>query len=229
MRLQARRLAIVAAFGLLFGCSLLTNLGDLGADASDDVGVTDVASDLDIGDAVVDAPLDAAADVSSSDVMNLLLNPGFEDGSSGCGIDWTNQGANSNITQSVVAHDGVVSCLVCEINSPGSYYVRPLLSVSVEAGGQYSFAAWIHAAPVDAAIAQTVKISIRPMDDGGALIDGAIAQSAAIAAPQQWQLISIADVVMDPASVSTQVFFVSNDDAGGPSCFLVDDVAMYQQ
>jgi hypothetical protein len=211
---------LLVSLGAAGGC-LFPSFSDLTSGQT--VASTDGSDSLDAFAA--DAP-DASEDAMRfSDATNLLLNPGFEGSGTGCGINWLPN--NAFISQSTVAHSGQFSCQVCQV-SAGSYYVHPATAVAVEGGAQYYFEAWIQAAPVDAAIAQQVKISIRPMDEAGVVEEGGLATSPAIVAPPSWRQISAVHVLL-PGSIDSQVFFVSNDDAGSPACFLVDDVAMIQQ
>jgi hypothetical protein len=198
----------------LAGCEVLFPVVE---DVSD--GASDVATQNDTSpsDASADVSTEASAD-GSNDVtidtmpMNLVLNPGFELGTTLCGDDWT-QGNNVVMSFSSEAHSGKHACLVC---SSGNGGVVQTVTVAFDAGVSFAFTAYI-AVPPDGGAKATLEAHAFYLD-GGQFFD----QNPTLDDSGAWQQFA------DPFTTQyagTSILLSINPPNGG-QCILVDDVSL---
>lgn len=76
----------------------------------------------------------------ASPTGNLLQNPGFEQGSIGCGAAWTTQSGSVTIEISDASHSGAQSCFVCATTSSG---INQHLKTSFDAGVNFLGSVWV--------------------------------------------------------------------------------------
>jgi len=88
---------------------------------------------------------DATPDAASDGLVNLLQNPGFEQGSTGCGSFWTAGGGVTSFAISDASRTGGQACRVCANNSSG---ITQHLNLHFDAGTHFTGDMW--AAPVEA-------------------------------------------------------------------------------
>ncbi len=200
---------------VLVGCEALFPVVEEGVDGSSDVATSDVAEpDVstggDGGDAATDAPNDVAIDTSNP---NLVLNPGFEMGTTLCGDDW-NLGNNATITFSSQAHTGLRSCLVCSSNPTG---VTQTVNVLFDAGVSFAFTAYIATVPEGGAPKGQMDVHAIYLD-GGQYFD----QTPKLDDGGAWAQYS------DPFTTSSAgtSIVISINPGGGGGCILVDDVSL---
>jgi len=112
-----------------------------------DDGATTDASTEDVVDAQSDDALDAQnPDASPDGPINLLQNPGFEDGlwdDAGCGPSWTFPNSVTTRTMSTSSRTGARACYFCTAQNQAG--VQQTLS-NVPSSGAFRYGAWIEAA-----------------------------------------------------------------------------------
>ncbi len=203
------------AFVTMAGCVSVAGLtgGDAGSGeaGSADARVTDGSS----------APPDASAD---SGPVNLLVNPGFENGVVGCGVGWN--ATDGTIARSSVAHSGTYSCEVCpDLSSGGTGFV--LVSgaqvTATTPNQSFAAAAWIHESSSGGGGPAQGRIELWvTTPDGG----NDYPTSTGVGGTATWQQITLQ---AQTSNVGDQIQFSVAVDITSAGCLLVDDVALYAQ
>jgi hypothetical protein len=177
---------------------------------------------LDSGGGRAEASADDAGVDAGGGGTNVVVNPGFEDGTGGCGIGWSvNMGT---LVRSSTAHSGQYSCQVC--GSTAGYYLYPDSPEVADAatGDSYYLAAWISlppgADPDAGAFTQLMFAdnSNNDLTDNGGLND-----------PTTWQLMDLTYAVTSDVAGMPLFLLIEGGAAAGNTCFLIDDVVMSKQ
>jgi hypothetical protein len=160
-----------------------------------------------------DAP---AADGGGDGPVNLLPNPGFEEGL-GNGCDPWNR---ANAVRSTLARTGAYSCLVCPSGggTPG-FFALDAPNVDVAAGSTFYAEAWLMAPP-SGPVAAKAAVALELLEpDGGDVHD----YGNGIAPTSTWKLSSETVTMEANGQLRFEIHSIGSD-AG---CVLVDDTAMY--
>jgi hypothetical protein len=163
-------------------------------------------------------PDSSATDAGPDGAINLLSNPGFEQGGAGCGAGWNSYGATT--TRSTQARTGMYACELCP--SPVDAGVMELLTatpVPVEAGS-YTVEAWIRA-PGSGPSAGGTGVQWRFHEPDGAAAPtgvGGLVTPGATWIASNGSLLARSDGSLD---VLVHVYYPM----GG--CVLVDDLGLY--
>jgi hypothetical protein len=214
-------------------CSLFVSLDELsqsGAGVDSGVGAIDASFEssnvvrTDAADATT--RLEAAADASSDgDATGFESEPNlhplgtFE---SVCGLPW--DAFQGTLARSSLAHSGTGSCRVCatQATPDGSTFAADDNRAAGTAmlSGTYRASAWIRANEDGAST--PVALVLRSATTSSIL---ELRESAPINPDPQWQRVEVTLDISKPGG-GLNVVLYSTKNAGTPSCFLMDDVAV---
>ena len=204
-----RRTFLLVAVMPLVACSLITSLDGLTGES------------IDGGDASADGSggRDGGGDSSTGGdggPVNLVMNPGFESGMSGCGSGWSG-GYGANDTLSPLARSGKATCMLCAATTGAtSFALQPTNPLTLRPGS-YRAEAWIHA-PASGPVAGMTGVQVTP-------VSGMTFQGTMVRPDVDWVASTEAFTLSQPTDVILQVHTYFPMDG----CVLVDDVAIYAQ
>jgi hypothetical protein len=210
------RVALAAGLMLTAACTSLSNLSGGG-----DGGTSDAQDGAPDSIAPPPAPPGTSDGSPSPDAgpdgpLNLLPNPGFEQGGGGCGPGWGSYGAV--VTRSTDARTGGSACQLCA-NTTGSMELKTATPVAAKAGA-YSAEAWIRAPGTGPAAGATgVQWQYHAPDGGSSPIDqGSMITPSATWMPSNGSFSLGSDGTLD---FMVHVYYPD----GG--CVLFDDLGLY--
>jgi hypothetical protein len=185
-----------------------------GADGADGPVEGSVAPDA----APLDAPASDAPDGPSEGAVNLVPNPGFEQGTGACGTGWNE--TTASLALSNMAHTGNESCEVC-LTSFASFFLDSALFDA--SAGSYYAEAWIRTSP-EGGVPNYAQTQVwRLLDGGGSTI---LSAPAKVPPTATWSRSSVSVTVANASVLEIRI------NAGGVpegGCILVDDVGFYAQ
>lgn len=158
-------------------------------------------------------------------VVNLMANPGFEDGT--CGPVNFYQGSGGG---SADAHGGSHACQACRANEGTDFYTfNPFFVVMKPVvGATYHASAWVKRG-AESFKDQTITISLRAANTEPTFQEQQVVGSLGVPLTDQWQPIEVKLTLSKDAQEIDFFVGASTLATAGQRCFLVDDVAVWRE
>jgi hypothetical protein len=175
----------------------------------------------DAGTSATDGPAGdgPASDGGNSGPVNMLQDPGFEEGAGSACVGWI---GNSGVVQrSSVARTGAFSCSICPVTATAIFFSLEDVPVDAGDGGAFHGEAWLRAPPAGP-VAPLAGVQVDDLLEDGGL---PVFSGTQIPPSSTWTISSVDFTVPAGGSLTFTVHGYLPD--GG--CVLVDDTALYQE